>query len=247
MDVENYANCVREAGHHRRLRLRWTEVSPLLQHRDARRTHDLVSDLARRIGPVPEGGQLPRALQQQRWSPINVPLFWAASGTEESTPVLEWLIEAASEINQPVGFRESIVDPPEAVRGVECFEADFPHMEHQRSRRFDNVVASAGLSCQATGQSHLSACSRDLFSIQRVESTHEWHCWRFLCVRITLHRGRMGALLESCGLEPQAVLQSGHIADRGCAQLDSIDVKEFMSKRVPLLKSCPHFLRRRFR
>ena len=45
-------------------------------------------ELAERIGAVHSGDPVPRALHQQRWSPLNVPLMWAA-GDDLTTPVLE--------------------------------------------------------------------------------------------------------------------------------------------------------------
>ena len=39
-----------------------------------------MRELAGRIGPIPEGGEVPAIVRRQRWSPINVPLMWAAAG-----------------------------------------------------------------------------------------------------------------------------------------------------------------------
>ena len=49
---------------------------------------EFVRELAGRIGPIPEGGEVPAIVRRQRWSPINVPLMWAAAGGEPSTPVV---------------------------------------------------------------------------------------------------------------------------------------------------------------
>ena len=54
-------------------------------------------------------------------------------------------------------------------------------------------------------------------------------------VRLTLHMGRQMAV-------PPQVVE----ADRW-AQLDSVNLTEFMLLRVPMLKSCPHFLRGQMR
>ena len=62
-------------------------------HRDVQAASHLIEGLARRIGHVAEGDPITRATRQQRWSPFNVPLFWAAAGTEGTTPVLEWMIQ----------------------------------------------------------------------------------------------------------------------------------------------------------
>ena len=68
----------RQNGQHRRLRLRWSAFAseqPTM-HRDARAVQGFFNDLARRVGSVPRKAQLPRAIQRQRWSPVNVPLLW---------------------------------------------------------------------------------------------------------------------------------------------------------------------------
>ena len=105
-------------GTRRRLRLRWssfaTEHASL--HREARIADAFVRDLTRRVGAVPRGGQLPRVLQQQRWSPLNVPLLWCAAGAEDTTPVLELLAACAETMDEEVDFFEGRVNPADAVR-----------------------------------------------------------------------------------------------------------------------------------
>ena len=36
------------------------------------------------------------------WSPLNVPLMWAAAGEEGSHPVIEWLAEVAQRVREPL-------------------------------------------------------------------------------------------------------------------------------------------------
>ena len=50
----------------------------------------LFSELAARIGSVPQGADAPARLRRQRWSSVNVPLMW------ESPPVLDSLMGMAS-------------------------------------------------------------------------------------------------------------------------------------------------------
>ena len=75
----------------------------------------LVHDLATRIGPVPIGAEVPRALRQQRCLPMNVPLIWTASGSEETHPVLQWLVSATSAIEEPIEFYEGGIVASDAV------------------------------------------------------------------------------------------------------------------------------------
>ena len=48
------------------------------------------------------GQALPRALREQLWSPLNVPLMWAAAGDDGSHPVIEWLAEVAQRVREPL-------------------------------------------------------------------------------------------------------------------------------------------------
>ena len=74
-----------------------------------------MRDLASRIGPVPIGAEVPRAVRQQRWSPLNVPLMWGAA-TEDTNPVMEWLVATTIPIEVPLEFHEGGILPSEAVR-----------------------------------------------------------------------------------------------------------------------------------
>ena len=48
--------------------------------------------------------QLPRVIQRQRWSPVNVPLMWGAAGEEQTIPVLDWLFAAETDMDGAVEF-----------------------------------------------------------------------------------------------------------------------------------------------
>ena len=93
---------------HRRLRLRWSAFAseqPTM-HRDARAVQGFFNDLARRVGSVPREAQLPRAIQRQRWSPVNVPLLWGAASVEETVPVLDWLVAGATAMDEAINFHD---------------------------------------------------------------------------------------------------------------------------------------------
>ena len=90
------------AAHRRRFRLTWRQ--PPLQG-DVEAAAHLVERLARRDGPVVVGGPVPRAILQQKWSPINVPLIWGAAGTE-TPPVFDWLMGEASRVPDQMQFHD---------------------------------------------------------------------------------------------------------------------------------------------
>ena len=106
---------VRPSG--RRLRLVWNEerVPPQRWHPEARAVEGLFRTLGGRIGAVPSGSPIPRVLRRQRWSPVNVPLVWAAAGEGRSTPVLDWMIRAAERIHNLVEFHEGHIPVGDAV------------------------------------------------------------------------------------------------------------------------------------
>ena len=60
-------------------------------------------------------GDIPAIVRHQRWSPLNVPLFWAAASDSPSCPVLEWIVAATSQITQPLQFHEGQINPREAA------------------------------------------------------------------------------------------------------------------------------------
>ena len=94
-------------------RLHWQ--APQVWHREARGAEKLVRDLASRIGPIPIGAEVPRVVRQQRWSTLNVPLMWGAVSTEDTTPVMEWLVATTIPI-EVLEFHEGGISPSEAPR-----------------------------------------------------------------------------------------------------------------------------------
>ena len=75
-------------------------------HRDARAVQGFFNDLARRVGSVPREAQLLRAIQRQRWSPVNVPLLWGAASVEDTVPVLDWLVAGATAMDEATNFHD---------------------------------------------------------------------------------------------------------------------------------------------
>ena len=97
--LSDTASCTQIAPR-RRLSLVWNNERPEPQAEqigeqpvqwvlETRVAWGLIRDLARRIGVVQPEDPIPRAIRQQRWSSINVPLMWAAAGGDETTPVLK--------------------------------------------------------------------------------------------------------------------------------------------------------------
>ena len=81
---------------HEQDRLHWIEQVSQVIHREVRAAANVVESLGRKIGSVSLKGDIPAIVRHQRWSPLNVPLFWAAA-SDSSCPVLEWIMAAASQ------------------------------------------------------------------------------------------------------------------------------------------------------
>ena len=84
----------------------WSQEDRHQWHQEVRVAEGAIRELAGRIGSVPLGGPLTRAVRQQRWSPLNVPIMWAAAGSSESTPVVDWL--AQSSTSEPINSTKTI-------------------------------------------------------------------------------------------------------------------------------------------
>ena len=95
----------------RRLTLIWSQE----WHPDARTAGCMVRELGNRIGNVSTESPVPRAVRQQRWCPLNVPLMWAATKRSDTTPVLQWLSQAGSRIVEPIEFHESHISATDAA------------------------------------------------------------------------------------------------------------------------------------
>ena len=178
----------------RRLRLVWNPSVQVLGHREVRAADNLIRYLARRVGPLSAGSSLPRALRQQRWSPLNVPLMWSAAGSEESGVVVEWLITSCEEITEPVELHGGQVTCGEAVQVGwtalrEVFRSWNVHATGDltiwlRSNGFAAVQPGNHISARAQEHILTQACACDA-RVALLESAYvalTLHCGRQMCV-----------------------------------------------------------------
>ena len=139
----------------RHLRLHWNEQVSQVIHREVRAAANVVENLGRRIGSVPLDGDLPRIVRHQRWSPLNVPLFWAAASDSPSCPVLEWIMAAASQITQPLQFHEGQINPREAAHvGKFCIATGLAIMENRIAGTLDRMVGTRRFSSHTPREPH---------------------------------------------------------------------------------------------
>ena len=121
----------------RRLRLVWDRAT----RRDVRETEGLLGNMAARIGGLLVGSEMPKVVRQLRWSPMNVPLMWAAAGEEDITPVLEWLMGLLSQATEVLEFHEGNITAEE-----KCVS----HLVDWGPRRSDRAFAQSRFRVQST-------------------------------------------------------------------------------------------------
>ena len=107
----NTSNRVRR----RHLLLHWNEQVSQVTHREVRAASNMVEHLGRRIGSVPLGGDIPKIVRHQRWSPLKVPLFWAAASDAPSCPWSGLWRQHHRSRNHSI-FHEGQIHPQEAAR-----------------------------------------------------------------------------------------------------------------------------------
>ena len=191
-------------------------------------------------GSVPGGSSIPRTVREQRWSPLNIPLMWAAAGQDPSIPVFEWLILTIA--NFPaINFNGGLVEAGETAMmgGRRCSNAVVGHHNGTRSL---SVVETAGISKPSTWEPHISDSPRVRvggrlsFSPPRRWSSgdrrflRENNRTRFLRV---LHATR-----EDHNETPPFPIWISST---------TWIWRELFAERVPMLKSCPYFFRGRLR
>ena len=96
-DTVCYQGEQQNSNQRRRLRLVWNKPP----HRQVRAAQVMFEELSRRVGPVPVGAPVPRIVREHRWSVLNVPLMWDATGQERSTPTLDWFCHVSTEFPAP--------------------------------------------------------------------------------------------------------------------------------------------------
>ena len=119
---------------------------------------------------VPDGGQVPRVVRQQRWSVMNVPLWWSAAGSDVLSPVVGWLVPTFRRIHEPRALVEAPVANPQGWVGLFCGRCSWgqgfpatlprdPHLCAAHERLFLSAVIPSGC-FQSPG-----GCTNEMFSV----------------------------------------------------------------------------------
>ena len=204
----------------------------------------LVESLARRVGPVAVGGPVPRAILQQKWSPINVPLIWGAAGTDETTPVFDWLMGEASRVPDQVQFHDGHTDVCNAVReGWHALREVMRTWGIENRCDLSDWLGRRGFPRTSAGN-HISARVQEVILSEASAIDARVALVEAACVAITLCRGRAGAVRvpEVVPPVPRRTRQTEITAESWV-----VDLSEVFLERIPMLKTCPRFLRGRLR
>ena len=224
--------------------------------REARAADFFIRDVARRVGAVPVGSPLPRQLRNQRWSPLNVPVMWAAAGVLDSNPVCEWLVTACGDIPEPVDFHGGIVSASVAARtGLQALRSVFREWGIKSEGDLTLWFRANGFPGAQVGN-HISFSQSP--GTHFVRSQRERRARRSVGVSLrgahiaSMHRGRqIGMTPRLSGPQGSTPVSAVHDPQNPHADswssLDQVDLGDVFSQRIPTLKSCPHFFRGRFR
>ena len=227
--------CVEEPPPQRRLRLLWDPSVPTPAFSGIRRPEwwkGLFRTLAARIGSVPAGSEIPRAVRSLLWSPINVPLIWSASGSADSTPALDWLITAAGRIVDPINLYEGRMPMRDAARTgwlalrqvLRAWYIEEP----------DHLTGWLRTQCfpGTNPGNHISARAQEFIFGEPSAPTHEW--FEGVYVQLEIH---MGCELAVPHLTPSPPLVVGPRATAGFdwSLLDEFQIDERFLLRVPML------------
>ena len=238
---------VSDRRRHRRLRLIWNPPGEGATPREP-----LRFVVARRIGVVQPGDPVPRAIRQQRWSPLNVPLMWAAAGGDANHPVLEWLENAARRVQEPMEFHGNQTTAEAAVReGWIALRSVLTTWGVTSQEQLTEWMVRQGLPRVSVGN-HIAARAQELILEEAATVDARVALLEAAYVKVTIQVGRELTAGEPSHrvpiprAEPRRPIAPSISAD-SWEQLDHIDLGEAFTTRVPMLRSCPRFLRGRLR
>ena len=194
------------------------------------------------------GAPMPRALQQQRWSPLTVPLLWEAAGDSPTCPVVDWLLRTSGRVVDPVHLHENNVTVSQVVtlgwsslRGVLRVHSREDLTVWLREHGYPG--AQPGNHITARAQEHLFHRASGVDArVSLLEVAF---------VTIVLHMGRQGRESGRAAIGSVPSMPTNSTAERigevDWSQLDFFSLEELFLLQVPMLRSCPHFLRNRLR
>ena len=233
----------------RRLMLVWDrdqDVPP-----EVRNAVNLIRTLATRVGAVPHGGVIPGTIRRQRWSPLNVPLMWGAARQEETCPLVEWLISVTSVMAEPMHFFGSDMAPSAAVRvGWTALRAVLRSWCIGSEAELSTWLGNHGFPATRPGN-HITARAPEHILTTACGEDARVALLESVFVALTLEDVRcFEQFLDVMRRSAARIRRSEvpiEVPSGSWVSMDQVDLEEEFLRRTPMLKSCPHFLRGRFR
>ena len=241
---EHDLNGVPPLNRGRRLRLTW-DPDPHVAS-DARAAERLVHDLATRLGPVPIGAEVPGAAAAAVVTHEHVPLIWAASGSEETNPVLQWLVAATSAVEEPIEFYEGGIIASDAVRtGWNALRAVLRGWGVTEREGLSTWPRNNGFVATAPGN-HIAARAQEFIFSEAIAADARVALLEAVYVCCTVHVSRQLAVPPTIRESPRPrVVQRrtfpSSFPDGSWEQMDDLELSDLFLMRIPMLRSCPHF------
>ena len=151
---------------------------------------------------------------------------------------------------EPVEFRDSQIRASEAATvGWSALRAVSRRWEVHEREHLSAWFRRQGFPAVQPGN-HISARAQEFLLTEVCQVDGRVALLEAVYVIVAIHMGRAGAVLpdrvESHRLVGRRQVPASN-AGANWAQLDQVSLEDIFSLRVPMLKSCPHFLRGRLR
>ena len=195
---------------------------------------------------------MPRVTRQQRWSPLNVPLMRATAGRDANHPVLEWLENAARRVREPMEFHGGQTTADAAVReGWTVLRLVLRTWGVTSQEQLTDWMVRQGLPRVSVGN-HIAVRAQEFILEEAATVDARVALLEATFVMVTIQAGRELTAGEPSHRVPVPRVEprrpvAPSISAESWEQLDHIDLSEAFTTRVPMLRSCPRFLRGRLR
>ena len=235
------------------------QVQPVVQstphvRRDVHKAAQVVRNLADRVGHVNGSQDVPRAIRRQQWSPFNVPLMWAAAAGDDTCPVLQWLASAAQHVESMFVAGSIVSGHDAAVVGWEALSEVMRSWDIRSREDLSEWIHRQGFPRPRWG-AHITARAQERILTMagavdaRVSGLEAVYVQVALlaCMRVPmpvepiLHEAVRGTVGRQRTVFPETFPED-------CwAVMDAVNLEDLFQLRFPVLQSCPHHVRGRFR
>ena len=177
--------------------------------------------------------------------------MWAAAGGDANHPVLEWLENAARWVQEPMEFHGGQTTADSAVReGWTVLGSVLRTWGVTSQEQLTDWMVRQGLPRVSVGN-HIAARAQE-FILEAATVDARVALLEAAYARVTIQAGREFTAGEPTHRVPVPRVEprrpvAPSISAESWEQLDHIDLSEAFTTRVPMLRSCPRFLRGRLR